>query len=137
MTAREHAECGAGVAHVGEIEKAIDDRDRAMKGHRPIDNYLGELIENDNRNQPTRDELPLRAQPGAPALRTFAQRAQTVGCAGSLPTSVSYFQQRSHFPPSALKTEIKLSSSSASKEITRRPSGKSTRSEEHTSELQS
>ena len=40
MAAREHAECGAGVADVGEIEKAVDDWDRAVERHGPIDDHL-------------------------------------------------------------------------------------------------
>ena len=107
MAAGEHAERGAGVADVGEIEEAVDNWNRAMQCHRLIDDDLGELIENDNRNQPSYDELPLGTQADAPALSTAAQRAQRVGCDASAPTLVSYFQQRSHFAPSAFVTAIR------------------------------
>ena len=41
MAAGEHAESGAGIAHVGEIEEAVDDWNRAMQRHGPIDDHLG------------------------------------------------------------------------------------------------
>lgn len=40
------------------------------------------------------------------------QRAQSVGCCGCVPTSVSQCQQRSHFSPDALPTVIRRSSRS-------------------------
>src|ERR1041384_2608990 len=107
MAAGEHAERGAGVAPVGGVKKSVKKGNRAMECHRPVDDDLGELIQNDNRNQPSYDELPLGTQADAPALSTAAQRAQRVGCDASAPTLVSYFQQRSHFAPSAFVTAIR------------------------------
>ena len=108
MAAGENAECGAGIAHVSQAEQAIDDWDRVMQRYRAVDDDLGELIKNDNQNQPSTDELPFFCtQAASPALSTDAQRAQTVGWVGSLPTAGSYFQQRVHFAPSALRTRIR------------------------------
>ena len=50
-----------------------------MQRHRPIDDELGQLIEDDNGGEPAADKLPLGAQTAAPPLSTAAQRAQTVG----------------------------------------------------------
>ena len=47
---------------------------------------LGQLIEDEDDRKPACNQLPLAAQVAAPALSTEAQRAQTVGCVGSLPT---------------------------------------------------
>jgi len=68
-----------GIAHIGEIKKTVDDRNRVVQWHRPVDDDLCQLIEKDDRHQPADDELPFGAQTKAPALSTDAQRAQTVG----------------------------------------------------------
>lgn len=69
----------ASVAHIGEAEKSIDDRDRVKKRHRAIDDDLSQLIDNDDRHEPADDDSPFQAQADAPALSTAAQRAQAVG----------------------------------------------------------
>ena len=80
MAAGEDAERGAGIAHISQAEQAIDDWDRVMQRYRAVDDDLGQLIENNNQNQPSADKLPfLRAQAASPAWSTDAQRAQTVG----------------------------------------------------------
>ena len=112
--AGEDSEGGAGVAHIGEVKQSVDDRDRLMERHRPVDDELGQLIENDNRREPPANALPLSAQADAPAFSTRAQRGQTVGWLWSAPTLTSYFQQRSHFAPSALLTVTRQLSSGAS-----------------------
>ena len=115
-----------GVADVSQAENILNNRDRMVQWNRPIDYVLRELVENKDDGEPACDEFGFAAQAEAPAFRTPAHRAQTSGYVGSRPTSSSYFQQRAHLPPSALNTETKLFKSSASKELTRLSSGKST-----------
>ena len=73
------AEGRAGVAHIGEAEESVDERDRVIKWHRAVDDNLGQLIDSDYRRKPAGDDSPFQAQADAPALSTAAQRAQTVG----------------------------------------------------------
>ena len=107
MATGKNAEGRAGIAHVSEIKKSVDDWNRMVQRHHPVDDNFRQLIENDNRYQPTQNELPFSAQAAAPAWSTPAQRGQTVGYAESLPTSGSYFQQRSHLAPAALATTMR------------------------------
>src|SRR5262245_40511876 len=97
MAAGEDAERGTGIAHVSQAEQAIDDRNRLMQTHQPIDDGLGQLIEDDDDNQPSRDKLPLRAQAGAPESRTRAQRAtreRHMECRKRLALRALYFSSR-------------------------------------------
>ena len=73
------AEGRAGVAHIGEAEQSVNDRDRMVKRHQAVDDNLSQLIDNDNRHEPAGDDAPFQAQAKAPALSTAAQRAQAVG----------------------------------------------------------
>lgn len=108
MTAGKDPERGTGVAHVGETEQPVDNRNGMMQGHGAIDDRFGQLIENNDENQPTADQPPFFCgQSDTPAVSTDAQRPQTVGCVWSRPTCGSYFQQRLHFAPSALRTVIR------------------------------
>ena len=50
-----------------------------VQRHRVVDDDLRQLIGNHDSRKPAEDDFPLDGQADAPAFRTPAQRAQTVG----------------------------------------------------------
>ena len=106
MAAGEDTERSPCVADIREAEQSIDDRDGVMQRHSAIYYILRHLISDYDETKAAGDDPCFATQAAAPEFRTAAQRAQTVGWLASVPTSVSYFQQRSHLRPSAFETAI-------------------------------
>ena len=88
------AEGRPGIADIGQVEQVLDDRNRVVQRYRTVDDNLGYLIQEDNKNNKTTDEFAFGGQDGAPDLKTSEQRAQTIEGSEFFVTSRLYFQHR-------------------------------------------
>ena len=70
MTAGQDTEGGAGIADISQTEQVIDDGDRMVEGHRPIDNEFSDLVGDNDEAEPGANDLGFCVQAETPDLRT-------------------------------------------------------------------
>src|SRR5262249_16888231 len=103
---REHAERGAGILSVNDIEESGNDGNHIPRIKRRADVELGDSINQNHRrgNAGGNDPRPHAHSSSRISFRASEHESQTVGNSASSPTAREYFQQRSHFSPAAFST---------------------------------